>query len=390
MFTPHALHNSKFKITPILALVIAVGTPSVVLANVGTPLIWVTIFHLYVGNAFIGILEGAVLARVYGVSASRAIGLMILANYLSAWVGWVWLSGLLQDHADINLYNARYFMWGMVVVAYVATILIEWPFVAGCFRGREDWFRRSCSASLVVQTVSYILLSGWFYSASANSLFTDMTIVSIDQISLPSNVRIYYISDEDGDVYSLKLDSDHPEKVLDLNSRDFADCLSFEDSQVEKGTQEIVALLESADINQPKVVSTKVVILNEDCPQYADHDLLRNDRFARPRSYHEGEAMLGRARGNPWTFRAGYWSAQGLSGENSKTGANMRLALETPFVEWPIRHVIVLPANKVLFQLGERQICILDPETRKVAVLRIGRGAVAVIEHSGIPLKDSK
>ena len=376
MSTRHPVCHSKSQTIAFLTLGIALGTPSVVLANVGTPLIWATIFHLYVGNAFIGILEGTLLARVYIVPASRAVGLMILANYFSAWVGWAWLSGLLQDRADLNLYNAWTFIWGIVLVAYVATLLIEWPFVAGCFRGRENWFRKSCGASLLVQTVSYVLLFGWFYLVGVNSLLTDATIVSLDKIPLPSDVRVYYIAEADGDVYSMKLDTGLSEKVFDLNSRDDADCLSFEDSESQKGSQEIVSLLESGD------VKTGIFVPKDACPQYDDHNVLRTSRFARAGIAQGIAAKLGTAFNSPWESNAGYWAAQGLSGENSKTGDYFRLALETPFIQWSVRHAMVLPTNKVLFQLGKRQICIFDPETRKLAVLSFGRGAVAVLEHS--------
>lgn len=375
MFTCRLVPSTRTLLIACLALGIALATPSVAMANVGTPLILTTIFQLYVGNAFIGILEGALLARVYRVSASRAVGLMILANYFSAWLGWLWLSELLQERADLNLYNTQQYLVGMVVIAYVATLLMEWPFIAGILRGQESWFRRSCRASLLVQTVSYILLIGCFYSASVNSLFTDTTIVSVDQIPLPSDVRMYYIADADGDVYSMKLDSGRLEKVFDLNSRDDADCLSLEDSGSQPGSQEIVSLFESGDIK------TGIYVPRDACPQYVNHDVLRTSRFARAGMSEGTAAKLGSAFNSPWESNTGYWAAEGLSGKNSQTGDHFRLALETPFIQWPVRHAILLPTNKVLFQLGKKQICIFDLETRKLAVVCYGRGAVAVLER---------
>jgi hypothetical protein len=38
-----------------------------------------------------------------------------------------------------------------------------------------------------------------------------------------------------------------------------------------------------------------------------------------------------------------------------------------------------LPGDLVLFQLGENQICVVDPNLKKVALLAHGRGPVAVI-----------
>ncbi|MCA9441874.1 MAG: hypothetical protein KC964_13780, partial [Candidatus Omnitrophica bacterium] len=53
-------------------------------ANMGTPLMWGTLLHLYIGNAFIGILEGLILAKLGGFGKTKSILTMIAANYVSA------------------------------------------------------------------------------------------------------------------------------------------------------------------------------------------------------------------------------------------------------------------------------------------------------------------
>ncbi len=80
--------------------------PSVALANVGTPLMWATILHMAIGNAAIGVLEGVLLRWLFKVSASRAIAVMILANYVSAWIGWSLLMPLVTVRIEFDLYNA--------------------------------------------------------------------------------------------------------------------------------------------------------------------------------------------------------------------------------------------------------------------------------------------
>ncbi len=347
---------------------------SVILANAGTPLIWATLFHMTLGNACIGVLEGTLLASLYRVSAGRAISLMILANYFSAWVGWSYLH-LLVDRNDISLDNAASVLAGMVAVAYATTLFLEWPFVAGCFWRAENPLRRSVTASMLVQSVSYVLLIGWYGLASVNSLGTDLTIVPPDQIALPHDVCIYFIADEDGDVYSRELGTGRQRQVYELKSRDVEDCLSFQASESEAGFHKIVALLESR--HEPKVVDLDVAVHDENCPLSKNGRPLMADRFLSPS---RGTASkLGSAYDSPWTIKAGFWAAQGLSGENTKTGEQFRFAIETPFIQWNVRHAILLPADQVLFQLGKRQICILDLKTRKVAVLCFGHGAVAVL-----------
>ncbi len=353
--------------------------PSVILANVGTPLMWATMFHMALGNACIGVLEGTLLASLYRVSAGRAISLMILANYFSAWVGWSYLH-LLVDPNDISLDNAASVLAGMVAAAYATTLFLEWPFVAGCFWRAEKPLRRSVIATLLVQSVSYVLLIGWYGLASVNSLCTDLTIVPPDQISLPRDLCIYFIADEDGNVYSRELGTGQQKQVYELKSRDVEDCLSFQVSESEAGFHKIVALLESGDRNEPKVVDLDIAVHDENCPLMENGRPLMADRFLSP---NRGIGpKLGSAYDSPWTIKAGFWAAQGLSGENSKTGEQFRFAIEVPFIQWNVRHAILLPGEQVLFQLGTRQICILDLKARKVTVLCFGHGAVAVLEHT--------
>ncbi len=71
---------------PILFLGIF-GLPSTVQADAGTPLMWAGMLHLFIGNAVIGCFEGFILAKFFSLKMRRTIGLLIAANYFSAWVG---------------------------------------------------------------------------------------------------------------------------------------------------------------------------------------------------------------------------------------------------------------------------------------------------------------
>ena len=351
--------------------------PSVILANVGTPLIWVTLFHLVLGNIFIGILEGALLASLYRISSGRAVFLMILANYFSAWVGLVYLS-LIVESKNFSLYDAPGVIWGMIAVAYVTTILLEWPFVLACFWRVDKALRRSVGASILVQSVSYVLLFGFYWAVSVRSLSTELTVVRPSEIASSAAVRIFYIADEDGNVYSRNLGTGQTKQVYALKSQDFKDCLSFQASTSEAGFHEIVALLDSGDHNEPNVVRIDIAVPDENCPLMTNGKPLTEYRWQSPSS--GVAAKLGSAVESPWDFKAGFWPLQGLSGENTKTDDSVRFAIETPFVRWNVRRAIQLPADQILFQLGKSQICLLDLKERKVAVLCFGHGAVAVLD----------
>jgi hypothetical protein len=73
-----------------------------------------------------------------------------------------------------------------------------------------------------------------------------------------------------------------------------------------------------------------------------------------------------------WVFWFG-WMAGRLDGDNEKEGRHVHVSLETPFVTWPVYCPTQLPNGQVIFQLGENQICILDPNEQKIALLAKGR-----------------
>lgn len=374
--TNHPLKSGSFVLFVAACVIVA---PSVASANVGTPLIWFTLLHLYIGNACIGILEGWLLARFFRAPASRAFPLMILANYFSAWVGWLSLSPHFLRQFDVTLYNVQFVVWVMIAVAYIATLVMEWPFVFASLWGTEKPLRRSLIASLFVQSISYVLLFGWYGMVSVNSMFSELTIVPPDQIALPADVRLYFIDAKDGDVYAMELGTRQITKVFDLNSRDDHDCLSFDNTNSPTGFHDIVALLGSWTTDDPKPIDLGVTVFDGDCPQSPDRWSLLRRRYPSPS---EGTApRLGTAVNSPWTFKAGYWALQGLSGENAATGERMHFAMELPYFAWNVRHATHLPSDQILFELGNRQICILDLNSRKIAILCLGRGLLAQLEE---------
>src|SRR5690606_5233923 len=124
--------------------------PSMVFANAGTPLMLAGALYLFGGNVVLGGVEGAVIARIWRLNVKRCVGWMIMANLLSAWVGQVLLtSAIVHGIWDVNLYSLRMVLVASLVLAWVLTLLIEWPFVTLCFRGAGGWLHRSAVATVV-------------------------------------------------------------------------------------------------------------------------------------------------------------------------------------------------------------------------------------------------
>jgi hypothetical protein len=95
---------------------------------------------------------------------------------------------------------------------------------------------------------------------------------------------------------------------------------------------------------------------------------------------------LGDAEKSDWKFRTGFWPIEGLRGRNDAKHLTLHLSFETPFGAWTVRNATQLPGEKVLLQLGDNQVCVLDPNAKRVAPLDHGRGPIAVIpSHTNRP-----
>jgi hypothetical protein len=358
---------------PILCLGIF-GIPSTVLADAGTPLLWAGTFHLLIGNALIGLFEGALLVKFFSLRKGRTLWLLIAANYFSAWVGGWLVCGPLVRMLKLDLNNAWRWFWVLAVVTYFMTLVLEWPFVALSFRGSKDWFKRSLKGNLLVQTASYLLIFGWYWMASQTSLYTQMHIVSRDNISVPKSVVLYFISAVDGDVYERSLQTTESHKVFDLKSTNENDRLFVQRS--ESNCWDLAALGEGADDLNPQVISVQRCFASE-----AVLDERTNYNGSERGTWGNfGEVpRLGDAGTNRWEFWAGFWAAEGLRSLYGKKEPRVGFSFETPFMQWEVRNATQLPTDEVIFQLGEDQICIFDPASKKVALLEHGRGPVVAL-----------
>jgi hypothetical protein len=348
-------------------------SPAVAFANMGTPLMLASALHLFFGNTLIGIGEGALLAFIFRKSPLLCIPVMIVANYFSAWVGVEILDRIrmtnMSGALDVDLYSFWRWFWIVVVAAYLLTILLEWPFVALCLRKTDGWFRKSVRGSLIVQTVSYVVIFGWYWAASDKSLYADLTVVQSSEMSLPEKTVVYYISASDNDVYAMNLAQGTTKKICELKSIGNAERLFAKESKKTPGHWNLVA---SNEIDERSEGITKTVIA----------DFSRE--VARPQSPDgDGDVLhFAAARNADWELESQLYSWHGLYWKNTKDGRKLRVFLETPFVTWYSRSATQLSGGQVVLQLGRNQICILDPEEGKIAIIAKGRCPVVGIENN--------
>jgi hypothetical protein len=376
--TPNKIRSRKPIPARRILWLLIVALPSTAFADAGTPLMWATMLHLVIGNAIIGVLEGFILAKVFSLKKVKCIGLMIAANYFSAWIGGFLISGAIARHLHMDLNTGWTSFWILVVATYAITLILEWPFVALCFRGSDNWFRRSLSGNFLVQSASYVLLFRWYWSASGTSLYTKAAIVSPKDLSLPESVLVYFISDRDGNVYARQLAGTQDRLIFDLHSTNTDDRLFVRPrSTNQTDSWDLLARVEVENSRDGKLVEIQ--------RDFAGGAVCDSRASLSPPQY-EGSwfnfgdvPRLGDAEKSDWRFETGFWPIEGLDGTNAMKHARVHLSFETPFGVWVVRNATHLPGDKVLFQLGEDQICVLEPDAKRVALLIHGRGPVAII-----------
>lgn len=336
--------------------------------------------YMWTGNLIIGIFEGLLLAWFCGLRKLRGIAVMVLANFCSAIAG-IWILERIRPVIALDLHNAWFWILAAVAVAYLMALVLEYPFFWVALRGTPNRVRRSIFVTLKVQTISYVLLFGWYGATSNLTILTDLTLVEPSSMLLSEPVAVYYIAEADGDVHRLGLAQGEPSFVYDLNSSNQLDHLWVRPS--------------AADSNRWDLMTQKWA---EDRSYLGNYVVL--DGFATtaaPTGWQEVNGMteapppwsscvgsaarLGEARESSWNFGLSNWAREGMRASRTDTGVEFSIGFEMHLGDWLICNATHLPGDYVLFQLGRDQICLFDPILKRIAIIARGRGPVAVLEE---------
>ena len=352
------------------------------LANAGTPLMWAGALYMVFGNAIIGLLEAVILARLFKAKPVRSLILLILANYLSAWLGMFFIeNGLkaLVPSPDINDIQKLFTI--AVLTTFGITLLVELPFIMLAFAGNPKWLSKALKGTLLTQTVSYICMFSCFYSVSGTSLYTGPSVVALEEMSLPDNILLYYIDLEDGDVYRRPLNGSSNTLVYDLNSvknidGDYLTVLPF---RANPDGFDLMAQLMDPDARDSTWVTVK-----EDFASDAAIDARWNEEHGAESirglwSSFGPVAQMKAAQNSPWSFRVGFWAIEGFVAENADTEQRIHRSLETPVASWFIRCATQINRSIIIFQLGDNQICVYDVDKDQIALVMKGQSPVVAI-----------
>ncbi len=356
-----------------MTLMLFLLAPTAAYANAGTPLMWASIIHLVLGNALIGIGEALLLVWWFKPSPGKSILLLIGANYVSAWLGGLLLIGHLALWADPTIESAHPWFWGFVAVAFLFTLLIEFPFFWLALRRVPNALKRSAKAALLINSLSYVLLFGWYWGASGTSMMTDLEVVPAAGLSLPAGYELYYVSANGTEIMHTDLNGRRVEKVRAIEAFHDNDRL-FAQANPQSGFDLFIRLHEKEHDR-----GRSELILKKFSP-HAPVDTRRVNNPDLPAEgtwFNFGEVPKLAATGD-WIYWTGFWPVEGIQGENKLQQSRFRFAMETPFAAWSVRNATHLTGDVVVFQLGKDQICALHPQTKRIALLVRGKGPLVV------------
>ena len=189
-----------------------------------TPVLTANWVYLFLLNGLIGILEGKLL-RLWFPGGRRAVRWMILANYLSAWIGLIALHWLLSPRLDAILgprpIERVNLLAGVCVAAsFDVSVLIETGFVHLAMERTKRSAARSLVASLCVNSISYLLICLWFMWVSY-TLPLNAHVTSLADIGPVPKGTLYGV-DPTGQVMAQSLDwSECPRHVGHVMKNDF-------------------------------------------------------------------------------------------------------------------------------------------------------------------------
>jgi hypothetical protein len=369
------------------------------LANLITPFLNSQLLHLLVGNVFIGILEGLIIALVFKVRAFKAMIVMIIANYLSAAAAFG-LFGVSHSRGpfvpllfDEPLYQITLILWLGFGVALGLSLLIEWPLVLALFKDSTAKYKRSLQAVLLAQIASYTCLVPAYWLGGDNALGREVTVVrSLDFVPEDLHAAVYFIDPDHTTVRRMSLSGSASQAIATVTEQERVSVREYRPPFLYVAQQ-------GADEFQTTVTDG----LYETLPLELRYFGYRRPYFERVITPLTGRAGLAHyidlrieyddvpAMLNQMTFGSlavtdfrdpaeRDWMAAprfyfGVIFEQKSTGERYMLTFQSVFDTWAVRNVTLLPGDIAVFEFGG-QICVLDINQRKIALLAMGWGPV--------------
>ena len=361
------------------AMLIVLLCPSVVRADAGAPLVWVGFFHLFIGNALIGLVEGLLIGLLFRVRLGRMVGIMVLANYVSTGFGAYFLHWRGLPNPDVwpstaaDLYTAPDLIKRIVLLCFVASVVVEAPFCLWGLAGKKRRWPKALAASIAAQTLSYAALVPLYSSASGVSVYTHVQLDRTLSFAHPVPAFVYFIAPEDGDVYRIRTNGAERTKVLESHLTDSdARLLLREEPSGEWGLYAAWSY-DGPSKSLQHDFATRAAVSAGALPEEPPRANGTWGNWGPAWNLRPDDARA-------WRVETGYWPLEGLAARNTVTDASLDVALETPIIAWLSRNASILPGDQVVYQLGD-QIVLLDLNARKIGLITRGRGPLVLLDE---------
>jgi hypothetical protein len=330
---------------------------------------WAAGLHLLFGNALIGLVEGLLLARFFKAPVGRSVGCMILANYVSGGAGVLLLDDKHLKLPEVTIANLKFWFCALTAVAFVITLVIEFPFIWLSLRTMPHAFRRSIRADLAIHAITYPLLFLIYWTFSGTSLLTRVSVVDVRSLVPSQDYDLYFITPDGKRVVKNRLGDTRQETVIEVSAPTRNDRLFAQKDAQEK--YDLGLHLQ----HYPDPESDKIIV--RDFAARASLDCNIENGFTSPPDTWQNHGPASSLTDcSNWKYRTGFWPVQGIHGDNTKDGSRIHFSLETIFFQWAARNATHLQGDSVVFQLGDHQICIMHPPTHRIALVALGKGPV--------------
>lgn len=364
-----------------------VGPTSLLLANSLTQVMWGFLAYVVAGNLVIAAIEAAIMSLAFGVRFFRALGWMLVANLLSAWIGG-FVFGIGESPTPLiewlfpePLYQVRAIIWVCIATGVAMTLLIEAPFYYLAMRSPGPSLVKSIKALLYAHAVTITCLCCWIGPASSNTLGRAVEVVRDLELGPDAPAGwVYYVHRDTGDVHRIRLDGASDELVMRAGVDPHRSIMWVEawpwSEEIEH--YELQLFTRSPEGREQPVEKVdalaRVALFYSSTP---DHPMTDPAAPGWTVSFGMATADLRDEADRAWHAFARH--NNGLKIETSESDAPLAITFDTPFHTWRTHTVTALPGDLAVFDFGV-QVCLLNVRTREVTALAHGVGPVVVLD----------
>jgi hypothetical protein len=217
------------------------------------------------------------------------------------------------------------------------------------------------------------VIFAWYWAASGTSMMTKLTACSVTELSPPETCALYFLTPDGGQIVRTDLLGQHWEVVRPVTVGSSDDRLYAREEADGSFSLYLHRTVDDDSKGREELIARRVA---RKVPVSWDKRVLPDGHVAG--TWSNAGPVPSLAAGSSWEDFAGFWPVEGISGENKADGRKFRFSMETPFTYWPVRNATQIKGDMVVFQLAKDQICLLDPETRRIALIARGSGPIVV------------